>query len=50
MEATTEKTYDCVKAVRKERERIADELKGKSSKEIIAYFQEKRSKSPLLKD
>lgn len=50
MKPTTEKKYDSVKEVRKERERIADELKGKTSKEIIAYFKEKRRKSSILKD
>ena len=50
MKTTTEKKYDSVKEVRKERERIAGELKGKSSGEIIAYFREKRRKSSILKD
>jgi 1,2-phenylacetyl-CoA epoxidase catalytic subunit len=49
MKTTTKKTYDSVKEVRKERERIAGELKGKSSEEIISYFREKRRKSNILK-
>ncbi|MCJ8165903.1 hypothetical protein MKJ04_13715 [Pontibacter sp. E15-1] len=39
MKTTTKKTYDCVQAVRVERERIAKETEGKSPKEIVAYFQ-----------
>lgn len=50
MKTTTEKKYDSVEEVRKERKRIAGELKGKTSREIIAYFQEKRRKSSILKD
>lgn len=46
----TDKKYDSVKDVRKERERIANDLKGKSSSDIIAYFREKRRKSSILKD
>jgi hypothetical protein len=50
MKTTVEKKYDSVKEVRRERERIADELKGKSTREIIAYFKEKRRKSSILKN
>jgi len=50
MKTTIDKKYDSVKEVRKERERIANELKGKSTGEIISYFQEKRRKSSILKD
>ena len=38
------KTYDCVKEVRKSRERISEELKGKSAKEILEYFKTRREK------
>lgn len=41
MKTITEKEYDCVQAVRKERERIAKETEGKSPSEILAYFKRK---------
>lgn len=41
MKTTTKKEYDCVQAVRIERERIAKETEGKSPKEILEYFREK---------
>lgn len=40
----TQKDYDCVKSVRIERERIARETEGKSPKEIIAYFKNRKTK------
>ncbi len=45
MRMTTEKKYDCVQAVRKERERIAKETEGMSPKEILAYFKSKKVKT-----
>ena len=41
------KTYDCVKEVRKSRDRISKDLKNKTTKEILDYFKtrsEKRKK------
>jgi len=44
MKTTIKKKYDCVKSVRIERERIARETEGKSPKEIIAYFKNRKTK------
>lgn len=44
MKTTIKKDYDCVQAVRKERERIARETEGKSPKEIVEYFKQKGKK------
>jgi len=44
MKTTTEKDFDCVKSVRKERERIASETEGKSPKEILEYFRNRKIK------
>ena len=37
------KEYDCVKSIRVERERITRETEGKSPKEIIAYFKNRKA-------
>lgn len=42
METKIEKEFDCVQTVRKERERIARETEGKSPKEILEYFKQKK--------
>ena len=42
MKTTNKKNYDCVKAVRKERERIAKETEGKTPESILEYFRKKR--------
>jgi len=42
MKTTTKKDYDCVKTIRKERERIAKDTEGKSPKEIIRYFRKRK--------
>lgn len=42
MKTTIKKGYDCVEAVRKERERIAKETEGKSAKEIVSFFSRKQ--------
>ena len=44
MKTTTEKKFDCVKSVRKERDRIAADIKGKSAKDILKYFRQRRQK------
>ena len=49
MKTTTDTKFDSVAEVRKVRKRMAGELKGKSSSEIVSYFKEKRSKSSILK-
>ncbi len=41
---TKTKTYDCVEEVRKSRDRISKELNGKSAKEILEYFKNRREK------
>ena len=45
MKTTTKKDYDCVQAVRKERERIARETEGKTPKEILQYFKRKKKET-----
>lgn len=47
MKTTTKKNYDCVQAVRRERERIAKETEGKSPKEILAYFKRKKKENTI---
>lgn len=42
MKTTTEKKFDCVKSVRKERNRIATETEGMSTSEILDYFQKRK--------
>ena len=42
MKTTTKKDYDCVQAVRVERERMAKETEGKSPQEILEYFRRKK--------
>jgi hypothetical protein len=44
MKTTTKKKFDCVKSVRKERDRIASETKGLSASEILEYFRKRRDK------
>ncbi len=39
---TKVKTYDCVKEVRKSRERISRDLRGKSTEQILAYFKKRQ--------
>lgn len=45
MTTTTEKKFDCVKSVRKERDRIASETEGMSADEVMKYFRERREKA-----
>jgi hypothetical protein len=45
MKTKMKSNYDCVGAVRKERERIARETQGKSPNEIIEYFSSKRKRT-----
>ena len=42
MKTTTERKFDCVKSVRKERDRIAADTKEKSTKDILEYFRKGR--------
>ena len=48
MKTITKKDYDCVKTVRKERERISRETEGKSPSEILEYFRRKKKKKQEL--
>ena len=45
--ATKVKTYDCVEEVRKSRNRISKDLKGKTLEEIIAYFKNRRKSTTV---
>jgi len=42
MKTITEKDFDCVKTIRKSRERIAKDTEGKSPKEILEYFKKRK--------
>jgi len=44
MKTTTKKKFDCVKSVRKERDRIASETEGMSTKEVLEYFRMRKKK------
>jgi hypothetical protein len=45
MKTSDKKSYDCVKSVRKERERIAEDTAGMTPKEILEYFEKRRKKA-----
>jgi len=45
MKSTTKKKFDCVKSVRKERDRIAFDTEGKSTSEILDYFRKRKEKA-----
>ena len=45
MKKWTEKEFDCVKTVRKERDRIAKDTEGKSPKEVLGYFRKRKNVS-----
>ncbi len=49
MKTTTEKDFDCVKAVRQSRDRIAKETEGKSPKEILKYFKNRKKGQSKVK-
>lgn len=49
MKTIIDKKYDCVKSVRKIREQTARELEGKSEKEILAYYKDKRRRFTLFR-
>jgi len=37
---TTEKSFDCIKFVREQRDRLDATLAGKTTEEVVAYFRE----------
>lgn len=45
MKTTIKKNFDCVKSVRKERNRIANDTEGKSASEILEYFRKRKQKA-----
>lgn len=45
MKTTVKKEFDCVKSVRKQRDRIASETEGMNTDEILAYFKKRREKA-----
>lgn len=45
MKTTDKKDYDCVKSIRKERDRIAKDTEGKSPEEIVNYFKKRKEKT-----
>lgn len=49
MKTKTKKKFDCVKSVRKERDRIASDTEGKSATEVLEYFRKRRKKKQSLK-
>jgi len=50
MTTKTDKTFDCVKSVRKERDRIAADTAGKSVNDILKYFRDRKKKSEITSD
>lgn len=50
MKTKTDKTFDCVKSVRKERDRIAIDTDGKSVNEILKYFRDRKKKFGIRSD
>lgn len=44
MKTMIKKEFDCVKSIRKERDRIAKDTEGKTVDEILEYFKRKRKK------
>lgn len=47
MKTITDKKYDAVKAVRKQRDSYAESIKGMTSAEIIAYTKKMAEKSGI---
>lgn len=47
---TTTKKFDCVKSVRKERDRIASDTEGMSANEVLEYFRNRRKKAKSSKN
>ena len=45
MKTTPQKKFDCVKAVRKERDRIASDTRGMTAGEILDYFRKRKDKT-----
>jgi len=45
MKTTTKKKFDCVKSVRKERDRIASDTEGMSASEVLEYFRKRKKKN-----
>ncbi len=50
MTTKTDKSFDCVKSVRKERNRIAADTEGKSVDEIIKYFRNRKESPKISSD
>lgn len=50
MTTKIEKGFDCVKSVRKERDRIAEDTEGKSVKEILRYFRDRKNKTEITSE
>jgi len=42
MKTIIKKKFDCVKSVRKERDRIATETEGMSTSEVLEYFRKRK--------
>jgi len=49
MTTMVKKEYDCVKSVRKEREKISMETEGLTPSEILEYFRMKRKRQASMK-
>lgn len=50
MKTTTKKKFDCVKSVRKERDRIASDTEGMSTSEVLEYFRKRKKANQSSKD
>lgn len=47
MKTTIEKTFDAVKFMREQREKLSDKLSGMTKEEIIEYFKKRRLENSI---
>lgn len=47
MKTTTEKTFDAVKFMRKERTRLSEKISKMTKEEIVEYFKYRNIKNPI---
>lgn len=50
MKTVTKKKFDCVKTVRKERDRIASDTEDMTASEVIEYFRKRKKKKRSSKE
>jgi hypothetical protein len=49
MKTKSDKKFDCVESVRKQRDRIASDTEGMSAHEVLEYFRKRRKKGKASK-